>query len=265
MDFGRLLMVGCGNMGGVMLHRWLEAGVRPGRVTVVSPSGRTMPDGVTVVPAIPDEADGTYDVILLALKPQQVATLRGGPLADHAPRLLISILAGVEHADLVPLSGATTVLRAMPNMAVETGHGVVALHPVANDVMADMEAMMEPLGLVEWIADEALFDAVTALAGSGPAYVYRFIDALAAAGVALGMPRDVAARLALATVEGAATSAARSDVPPGTLAEQVASPGGSTREGLKVLDEGDALATLVHGTLDAATRRNGELAAAAKG
>ena len=96
--------------------------------------------------------------------------------------------------------------------------------------------MMAPLGLVEWIGDAALFNAVTALAGSGPGFLYRFIDALAEAGAALGLPADQALRLALATVEGSAMLAAAADASPAVLADRVASPGGSTREGLNVLD-----------------------------
>lgn len=120
---------------------------------------------------------------------------------------------------------------------------------------------MAPLGLVEWIADESHFDAVTALSGSGPAFLYRFIDALAQGGAALGLPADQAARLALATVEGAALTAAASADAPASLADKVASKGGSTRAGLDVLDADSALETLVAATLAAAEARNRELAA----
>ena len=123
---------------------------------------------------------------------------------------------------------------------------------------------MVPLGLVEWIADERLFDLVTALAGSGPAFLYRFVDALAAAGAARGLPPEQAGRLALATVEGAARLAADAAVSPGVLADRVASPGGSTREGLDVLDRDQALVALLTGTLAAAARRNRDMAEAAR-
>ena len=123
---------------------------------------------------------------------------------------------------------------------------------------------MAPLGLVEWIADEALFDIVTALSGSGPAFVFRYIDALAKGAAALGLPADQAARFALATVEGAALLAASADEPPGILADRVASPGGTTRAGLDVLDANGALDALVTRTLDAAAKRNAEMAAAAR-
>jgi pyrroline-5-carboxylate reductase len=258
---GRLLMIGAGNMGGAMLQRWLEAGLPAGAVTVVSPSGRVMPDGVRVLRDIP--ATEVFDTILLGLKPQQLGAVRDG-LRGHAPRLLVSILAGVEADTLAPLVRGP-VVRAMPNLPVGIGKGVVALcGERATEAGKRVEALMAPLGLVEWIGDERLFDLVTALAGSGPAFLYRFVDALARAGAALGLPEAQAARLALATVEGSALLAAGAQDAPAMLADKVASPGGSTREGLNVLDRDDALVRLLTETLAAATRRNAEMAAAAR-
>lgn len=260
---GRLLLVGCGNMAGAMLRRWLEAGLDPALVTAVSPSGRAMPEGVRVVNAIPYEDNEIgFDTIMLAFKPQQLASVRQSYLDAHAPKRLISILAGVEAHTLKELTGADAIVRAMPNLPVALGKGVVALHGDHNDAV---DALMTPLGLVEWVNDEALFDVVTALAGSGPGFLYRYIDAMAAAGAALGLPADQAARLALATVEGAALLAAQADVGPAALAERVASPGGSTREGLNVLDREGALVALLTETLRAAARRNAAMAAAVRG
>jgi pyrroline-5-carboxylate reductase len=214
----RLLMVGAGNMGGAMLRCWLDSGMAPADVTVVSPSGRAMPDGVRVVPAIPDAADATFDAILLGLKPQQLAMVRDGALAGHAPPLLISILAGVEAATLATLCDAGAVVRAMPNLPVAIGKGVVALHSSAADAAAreSLTALMQPLGL------------------------------------------------ALAPLEGAAIMAADADATPAVLADRVASPGGSTRQGLNVLDRDDALVALLTETLAASARRNREMAAAAR-
>lgn len=254
---GRLLLVGCGNMAGAMLRRWLAVGLDPAQVTVVSPSARVQPDGVRVLTAIPAEP---FDTVMLGFKPQQLPVVRD-QLSGLAPRLLLSILAGADTPALKRLSRATHVVRAMPNLPVAIGKGVVALHG-ARDTAA--EALMAPLGLVEWIEDESLFDIVTALAGSGPGFLYRYIDATAAAGAALGLPADQAARLALATVEGAALLAATAEVSPTILADRVASPGGSTREGLKVLDHDGALVALLTETLRAAARRNAEMAAAAR-
>lgn len=260
---GRLLMVGCGNMGGAMLARWLAAGLDPKQVTVVSPSGRAMPDGVRVVRDVPAEQ---FDIVVLGFKPQKLAEVRGSGLAALTPKLLVSILAGVEERVLADLCAARAVVRAMPNLPVAIGKGVTALYAGAADpeVRGLAEALAAPLGHHEWIADEGLFDAVTALSGCGPGFVFRFADALAGAGAALGLPADQAMRLALATLEGSAAMAARAEVAPATLADRVASPGGSTREGLNVLDRDGALVRLMAETLAASARRNAELAAAAR-
>jgi pyrroline-5-carboxylate reductase len=257
-----LLMIGAGNMGGAMLSRWLDAGMDPQTVTVVSPSGRAMPEGVGVVRAIPD---GPVDTLLLGLKPQQLAGIADS-LARLRPRVLVSILAGVEEATLATACPAQAIVRAMPNLPVAIGKGVTALFSTTADkpARADATALIAPLGLVEWIDDERLFDAVTALSGCGPAFTFRFIDALARAGEALGLPADQAARLALATVEGSAALAGGSDASPATLADRVASPGGSTRAGLNVLDDGEALVELLRRTLTASRDRNGEMAEAAR-
>lgn len=262
----RVLLVGAGNMGGAMLHGWLAAGMRPEQVTVVSPSLRAMPDGVRVVADVPDADVARFDVIVLALKPQQLGNLRSERFAQHAPRLLVSVLAGVEIAMLAPLCAAKAVVRAMPNLPIAIGKGVVALYGAPEDAEARAltERLMMPLGLVDWIGDEALFDVVTALAGSGPGFLFRFIDALGTAGAALGIPADQAARFALATVAGSAAMAEVAGASPAVLADRVASKGGSTREGLNVLDRDDALVRLLIDTLAAATTRNREMAEAAR-
>jgi pyrroline-5-carboxylate reductase len=153
------------------------------------------------------------------------------------------------------------MVRAMPNLPVAIGKGVVALHGAR---IPGIDDLMAPLGLVEWIDDEGLFDRGTVLSGCGPAFVYRFIDALAEAGTALGLPAEQAQRLAIATVEGAGLLAAEADAPPSVLADRVASPGGSTRQGLNVLDRDDALKALVGETLAASARRTAEMAAEAR-
>ena len=261
----RLWMVGCGNMGGAMLRRWIDCGVvAAGDVDVVNRSERALPAGVRQARDLP--AGPLPDLVLLGMKPQQlddVAARFAGRIAGVP--LLVSILAGVEEATLATRFSAGAIVRAMPNLPVGIGKGVVGLHsdsagPDAREAVADL---MAPLGLVEWV-DAALFDAVTALAGSGPGFLYRFIDALADAGASLGLPADQAQRLAVATVEGAGLMAGASDDSPGVLADRVASPGGSTRAGLNVLDADDALKALLRETLSAAQRRNAEMAAAAR-
>ena len=255
-------MTGAGNMGGAMLRRWLEAGRDPASVTVVSPSARAMPDGVRVVSAIPA---GDADVVVLALKPQQLGKVADA-LAALRPRLLVSILAGVEEATLAAACQADAIVRAMPNLPVAIGRGVTALYSASAEeaTREEASALMAPLGLVEWIGDERLFDAVTALSGCGPAFTFRFVDALARAGEGLGLPADQAARLALATVTGSADLAGGSDASLKVLADRVASPGGSTRAGLNVLDTGDALADLLARTLAASRDRNVAMAEEAR-
>jgi pyrroline-5-carboxylate reductase len=262
----RLWLIGCGNMGGAMLRRWIESGVVAAEaVDVVNRSNRDLPPGVRQARTLPDGP--LPDAVMLAMKPQQLDAIAAAYAARLAGvPLLISILAGVEEPALAARFSAGAIVRAMPNLPVAIGKGVVALSSLGADVAAreSVASLMAPLGLVEWIGDPRLFDAVTALAGCGPGFVYRFIDALAGAGAALGLPADQSARLALATVEGSALLAAAADVDPATLADRVASPGGSTRAGLNVLDRADGLAALLGETLAASERRNAEMAAAAR-
>lgn len=269
-DVGRVLMVGCGNMGGAMLGRWIDAGLSPDKLTVLTPSGRAVPDGVQMLREFRG-GDGagtvTFDTVILAMKPQQLAQVHASDLGLLSPKLLMSILAGVEIATLARLWPNATIVRAMPNLPVAIGKGVVGLHtsPAAAGVKAVTDALMAPLGLCEWIDDEGLFDVLTALAGSGPAFLFRFIDALGAAGVELGLSPDQASRLALATVTGSSLMADAAHEAPGELANKVASKGGSTREGLDVLDRDHALVKLLSRTIEAATQRNRQMAAAARG
>lgn len=260
---GPIWLIGCGNMGGAMLRRWLAAGLDPARVTVVTRSGRSVPGGVRSTTELPSgQRPGT---VMLGVKPQQLDAV-APMLAGLRPDVLLSILAGVEEAVLARRIPAGAVVRAMPNLPVAIGQGVTALYTSSRDdvVRSQAEALAAPLGHVEWIGEEAQFDAVTALAGCGPGFVFRFADALAAAGAALGLAPDQSRRLALATLAGSARMAVEADVAPATLADRVASPGGSTREGLNVLDADDVLVDLLRRTLAASARRNAEMAVAAR-
>lgn len=255
-----LWLLGCGNMAGAMLSRWLERGLDPAGVTVIRPSGRAVAPGVRVLTAVPKN-EAPPAGLLLGIKPQML----GGVAADVAgsDTLLISILAGVEAATLrAHFPAPRSIVRAMPNTPVALGKGVVALHGEGDDARAVVDALMTPLGLVEWFDDEADFARFTTLSGCGPAFLFRFIDALAEAGRSAGVPADRATRAALATVEGAAALAAWSHADPATLAERVASPGGTTRAGLDVLDA--ELNDLMRRTIEAAGRRSAEMAATAR-
>jgi pyrroline-5-carboxylate reductase len=259
-----ILLIGCGNMGGAMLAGWLAGGLDPERFTMVDPVLAEAPAGVSLLRELPDRQ---FDAILLGVKPQLLGEVAPGVAKLAGPgTLVLSILAGVELSSLAArFPSASGHVRIMPNLAAAIGKSPVALASVGLDAQAKAQvtALMGPLGTPEWL-DEALFDAVTALAGSGPAFVYRFIDALAAGATALGMAPDQAERLALATVEGAGALASASPYGPGELARRVASPGGTTEAGLKVLDDGGALARLAEATLRAAADRSAEMARAAR-
>ncbi len=262
--FNSILLVGCGNMSGALLAGWLAGGVPPGRFTIVDPVLPTAPEGVALLRELPD---ARFDTILLGVKPQVFGEVARGvePLAG-AGVTVISMMAGVELASLAArFPRAATHVRIMPNLAAALGKSPVALAAVGADdaAKAAITDFMAPLGTGEWI-DESLFDLVTALAGSGPAFVYRFIDALAAGAERLGMPPAEAGRLAIAMVEGASALAASADVPPGELARRVTSPGGTTAAGLQVMDADGVFAGLIEATLKAARDRGAEMAAAAR-
>lgn len=262
---GSLLVVGCGNMGGAMLAGWLAGGLDAGCVTIVDPVLPEAPGGVALLREMPE---GHFDAILLGVKPQMLGEIAPGivPLAG-AGTTVLSILAGVELESLAArFPDAGGLVRIMPNLSAAIGKSPVALASRGLDDTRRnaVTALMEPLGTPEWI-DEGLFDLVTALAGSGPAFVYRFIDALASGAAALGLDAGQAQRLALATVEGAALLASASEHAPGELARRVASPGGTTQAGLDILDANSDLARLVEATLKAASDRSAEMARESRG
>jgi len=265
MAFQSVLLVGCGNMAGAMLRGWLAAGLAPEQFTVADPFVSELPNGVRGLDKVPGE--GAFDLIVLGIKPQLLAQVAPTvePLAGPGTTLL-SILAGVELAVLeAQFPRAAGLVRIMPNLSAALGKSPMALAELRlNEVArADITAFLDPLGTPEWI-DEAEFDLVTALAGSGPAFVYRFIDAFASAAAELGLPEDKARRLALATVDGAAALAVVSPHDPAELARRVASPGGVTQAGLDALDEGDSLRAILLKTLRAARDRSAEMAAEAR-
>ncbi len=261
----RFVQFGCGNMGGAMLAGWLAGGFAPEDFTVIDPYLAAAPAGVRHVSALPAD-EPAADVVLLGFKPQQLPDARAAVSgAIGRDTLVLSILAGVDLATLratFPQAGA--IVRVMPNLAAALGKSPIALFGDATGAAHDLTArLMAPLGEAHWLEAESAMDLVTALAGSGPAFVYRVIDALAGAAAGLGLPRDQADRLALAMVEGSALLAAQSPHSPGELARRVASPGGVTQKGLDVLDADDRLARLMTDTLRAARDRSAEMTAEA--
>ncbi|MCE7798566.1 NAD(P)-binding domain-containing protein [Sphingobium sufflavum] len=257
-----LLLIGCGNMAGSILARWLDSGLSPERVQVVDPAQPALVPGIDVRTALPERiAPGT--IVLVGIKPQQFDGISGplNALLDGGA-VVLSIMAGLPVGLLrKALPRAVGIVRLMPNLPVRTGEGVVLTFSEGAE-NAQVGQLLAPLGLVEALASEDDFDLGTALSGCGPAYVYRVIDALAAAASRLGLGEAQAARLALQTVAGAASAASRSDSAPAAMADAVASPGGMTRLGLDVLDADERLVELLTDTLRAARDRGAELAAA---
>lgn len=253
-----MLIFGCGNMGGAMLRGWLAAGIEPSRFTIVDPTAESVDPAIKLVRSAAD-AGGPFDVALLGIKPQMLGSLA----PDIAPLIapgaaVISILAGTTSATLADHFPDAIIVRLMPNLAAAIGKSPLGLWSQQRDVA--IEQWLAPLGQPLWLDDETQMDAVTALAGSGPAFVYRYIDALAQGGAALGLSPEIAQRLAVSMVDGAAALAAGADESPAKLAQRVTSPGGTTAAGLAILDADAALLKLVEATLRAASERGAELA-----
>jgi len=263
-----VVMIGCGNMAGAILNRWLESGLDPARVTIIDPGKQGAPGGTTLLAGFPDTLPSDA-VVVLGVKPQllpEVAPLLA-PLIGK-DMTIISMLAGVRVQALREvLQRATNLVRIMPNTPVALGKGVCAWYAddaATADAVNAARVLLSPLGLVERIEDEGGFNLVTALSGCGPAFVFRFIDALAQAASSLGMASDQALRLALATVEGSAALAVAAEEAPGVLADRVASKGGMTREGLDMLDADERLNLLLADTLRVARDRGEVLEKLAK-
>lgn len=268
-EIKQLLIIGYGNMSGAMLAGWLASGIAPERFAVLNRSVKAAPDGVQVYRDIAaaeaaSEAGGRHDAIMLGFKPHQLGDLAMDFQGLANGRTVYSLLAGLT---LEQLRGAfpeaSAHVRVMPNLASRINKSPIILAESGLDDGARKGCtdFFDLLGNAVWLDSEEHYDLATALAGSGPGFVYRFIDALAEAGAALGLGEEQAKSLALAMVDGAGALAAQADVSPAELADRVASPGGMTRQGLNVLDENRALVKLLTRTLDATAKRGAELAA----
>ena len=261
---GTSWFVGCGNMGGAMVAGWRKAGLDLSGLTAISPSGRDIA-GVEVVTALPV---GSPDWCWLGFKPQKLDDVAPG-LEPHVGEdtVILSILAGVEAASLRRVfPRAKAIVRLMPNLPVSEGEGVTALYSKdADDALrSQVETVATALGLAPWCKDEKDFDAIGALAGSGPAYVARFVDAMAEVGRAEGLDHDLADALALQVVGGSIALARTTGETMEELARRVASPGGTTEAGLSILDAQDGIAPLMARVVAAWRRRSEEMAAAAR-
>jgi len=264
-----LLLIGCGKMGGAMLAGWLESGIAGGGIVVLDPMGAADFAGRAGV-AVHTEAAGLPadlepEVVVFAVKPQQMADAAPFAARYVGPgTVFMSIAAGTtigffeEH-----LGKAASIVRAMPNTPAAIAQGITVTCPNANvsdSQMAVCAALLGAIGEVQAVTDEALIDPVTAVSGSGPAYVFLMIECLAEAGVASGLPRELAERLALVTVAGAGQLALRGDDAPAQLRKNVTSPGGTTQAALEVLMADDGLQQLMNRAVAAATNRGRELA-----
>lgn len=261
---GRTWFVGCGNMAGAMVEGWRKAGVDLSPAVAIRPSGKPV-EGVRTVTALPD---GSPALAMLGFKPQKLDEVVPALAGKVGPgTVVISILAGVEAASLRQrFPNADSIVRAMPNLPVGEGRGVVALYSTDADadLRRELSELFEPLGLAIWAEEEAELSAIGSVAGAGPAYVARFVAALAKAGEERGLAPDLAARIALETVLGTALMARARGEDMADVARRVASPNGTTEAGLAVLDAEGALDRLIAETIAAAARRGAQLAEEAR-
>lgn len=257
--------VGCGNMGQAIIEGWRTAGIDLSQVVVIRPSGTPI-EGVRVVKSLP-EAGVPPKLVVLGVKPQK--------LDEIAPQLkpwitgratILSMLAGVEVASLRErFSNAGAIIRVMPNLPVAARRGVSALYTSDADeaVKTQVGDLFVALGWAMWTVDEGRLAVIGSVAGAGPAYVARFVAALAKAGEAKGLSPDIAATIALETVLGTSWMAATTGETMDAVVKRVASPNGTTQAGLGILDP--ALDKLIGATIEAASLRGAELAAEARG
>jgi len=268
-DFaGTIVLVGAGKMGGAMLDAWLALGLPPASVVVIEP--QPAPEltalssrGLKLNPLLKDVRE--VSAIVIAVKPQVAPVV----VPTLAPLLtpntvMLSIMAGRTLGFLEgALAQQTALVRAMPNTPAAIGRGITVAAPnakVSQRQRALVHTLLAATGLVEWVTDEGLMDAVTAVSGSGPAYVFLLVEALTHAGMSAGLPPELAAKLARATVSGSGELLDRSPLDPATLRQNVTSPGGTTAAALDVLMAADGMTALMSRAVLAATQRSRELA-----
>jgi pyrroline-5-carboxylate reductase len=267
---GDLVLVGAGNMGGALLAGWLERGLEPSRIRVQDPGppprikqllerhGIAAHAALSMPPAAPA-------VLLLAVKPQDMERVFP-PLARMAGpgTVVLSVAAGRTIASFERhLPPGAAVVRSIPNTPAAVGRGITvaaANKHVTDAQRALCQEILSAVGETAWVDDEALIDPVTAVSGSGPAYVFYLAECLAAAGVKAGLDRELAAKLARWTVAGAGELLHRSDQPPDVLRKNVTSPNGTTFAALQVLMAESGLGPLMTRAVLAATQRSKELA-----
>lgn len=263
---GTVLLAGAGKMGGALLEGWLQAGLPAAQVAVRDPG--PPPEILALLAAnniaLNQDPQGEVAALILAVKPQvapevlpQLSQFAG------ADTVVISIMAGRTLSFLEPPFPSSPVVRTIPNTPAAIGRGItvaVANARASETARALTDALLRSTGPVEWIEDEALMDAATAVSGSGPAYVFLLAETLARAGEKAGLPAALAARLARETVAGAGELLYRSDLPAAKLRENVTSPNGTTAAALKILMGEGGFDKLLEEAVAAATKRGKELA-----
>ncbi|SDU29175.1 pyrroline-5-carboxylate reductase [Stappia sp. ES.058] len=263
-----LVLVGAGKMGGAMLTGWIASGIDPQTIVVIDPAPSSdllsfaARKGFRLDTALP--AGTMAGVLLLALKPQMMASALDAlkPSAD-AETLVISIAAGTPSAVFEAAFGETAVVRVMPNTPSQVGRGMSVAFANARTSEAQRETvdtLLAAIGASAWIETEDQMDAVTAVSGSGPAYVFYLTEALAAAGVKAGLPEDLAMQIARQTVCGAGELMYRVETPAEELRRNVTSPNGTTAAALAVLMADDGLQPVLDAAVAAARKRSKELA-----
>jgi pyrroline-5-carboxylate reductase len=265
---GRLVLVGAGKMGGAMAHGWLEAGLAASSLTILEPN--PSPEIASLAAsrgsALNERVTAAPDMLVLAVKPQSLDAVAPEIAALAAERtLVLSILAGKTIANLeARLPRARAFVRAMPNTPASIGRGVTAAFAnaaVSDDERRWCEALLGAIGAFYWLADEDAIDAVTAISGGGPAYVFALTEALAIAAERLGLPAELAMNLARGTVEGSGELMRREGATsPATLRRNVTSPGGTTAAALAVLQGAGGLEDLMVRAAAAACARAGQMA-----
>lgn len=263
-----LVLVGAGKMGGAMLEGWLARGLTASDVFVLDPSPAAEMAALIAEQGLRHKttppASLTARVIVLAVKPQVMDAIL--PTLAHLvgpDTVVLSIAAGKTLETILEGIGRAAIVRAMPNTPAQVGRGISAA--VANELTTDAQktlvtALLAAVGGVEWVDREDLIDVVTAVSGSGPAYVFHLVEALAAAGVAAGLDPAISGRLARATIEGAGELLYQSPLEPAVLRQNVTSPKGTTAAALEVLMAPDGLTKLMTSAVAAAARRSRELA-----
>ena len=263
-----VLLVGCGKMGRALLEGWLGQGFKAEDLTIAEPMQAGVPENMRARAVANADAlakNFKPDLVVLAVKPQSMDAVLPG-LARFAPggATYLSIAAGKTIAALRRGLGANAlVVRSMPNTPAAVGRGITVAVPapgVSAQARARCSQLLQAVGEVLWVEDEALLDPVTALSGSGPAYVFLLVEAMAQAGVKAGLPAEMAMALARATVSGSGELLRQSPEPAGQLRQNVTSPGGTTHAALQVLMAPDGLQPLFDKALEAATKRSRELA-----